>query len=921
MSLLRNLSDGLRSLFRKERVSEELDEELNDFLEMAAEEKMKQGMSRRDALRAVRLERGSLEVTKQVVRSAGWESFVETLLWDTRHALRRLRMAPAFTIATVLTLALGIGATTSIFTLVHAVLLKSLPVTSPSELYRLGRESRCCYQGGYSQEKEFSLVSYHLYKYFRENTKGFSELAAFPAFEPLFGVRRSGSSDVAQSYPGEFVSGNYFTMFGIRAYVGRVLTASDDLAGAPAVAVMSYRLWGGKYGSDPSVVGGAFNINDKPFIVVGITPPGFFGDSLRNTPPDFFLPLNTEPFVQTDADLNKVDTHWLELIGRIQPGATRASIEAEMRVELKQWLRSHWGEMSANERAKFPNQTLYLSPGGGGITSMREQYEHWLLILMTVSGFVLLIVCANVANLMLVRGMERRRQISLSMALGAQTSRVVSQPLIESILLSLFGGAAGLVVAFAGTRLILHFAFPSFSGFATVPISALPSIPVLLFAFVTSLLTGVVFGIAPAWMTTRVDPIEALRGASRSSDRTGSLPRKTLVVFQAALSLVLLSASGLLTTALQRLENQDLGFNQDRRIVANINPRLAGYRTDQLSSLYRRIHDSMAAIPGVSSVALCQYSPLSGGAWGAGIWVDGHPTPGPDDDNSASWDRVTAGYFDVIGTPITKGRGLTEQDTATSRNVAVINEVFARKFFNNEDPIGKHFGRKPEANREFEVVGVTKDARYVTFNLDQPSNPFFFLPEAQAEYSQGNLGSLFLHDIVILTRPQASLSIAQVSQAMALVDPNLPIISIRTLREQVATQFAQQRLIARLTSFFGVLSLVLASIGLYGVTAYNAGRRVTEIGVRMALGAKRRSVVALILRGAFALIVCGLIFGVALALATARVLKGELYGFNPYDPMVIAIAVVVLALSALIATLIPAFRASSVSPAEALRSE
>src|SRR6266403_4766353 len=420
MSLLRNITSGLRSLFRKDQVGRELNEELGTYLEMAADEKMKQGMSPTDAVRAVRLERGSLEVTKEVVRSAGWESFVETCCQDLRLALRRLRMAPAFTIATILTLALGIGATTSIFTLVHAVLLKSLPVANPSELYRLGKESRCCYQGGYSQDKEFSFVSYDLYKYFRDHTKGFSELAAFPAPEPLFGVRRAGTSQAAQSYPGEFVSGNYFTMFGIKAYAGRALTDGDDQLSAPPVAVMSYRLWQEKYGSDPSVIGSVFNLNDKPFTVVGITPPGFFGDSLRNTPPDFFLPLNSEPLVEVDADLNKYDTHWLELIGRIQPETTPASVEAEMRVELKQWLRSHWGEMSANDRAKFPNQTLYLSPGGAGITSMREQYEPWLQILMIVSGFVLLIVCANVANLMLVRGMERRRQISLSMALGAQ---------------------------------------------------------------------------------------------------------------------------------------------------------------------------------------------------------------------------------------------------------------------------------------------------------------------------------------------------------------------------------------------------------------------------------------------------------------------------------------------------------------------
>src|SRR5258706_4112405 len=353
MSVLRNIASGLRSLFRKEQASHELDEELNGFLEMAAEEKMKHGMTRKDALGAVRLERGSLAVTKEVVRSAGWESFVETLLWDTRHALRRLRMAPAFTSATVLTLALGIGATTSIFTLVHAVLLKSLPVANPAELYRLGREARCCYFGGYSQDKEFSLVSYDLYKYLRDNTKGVAELAAFPPSSPLFGVRRSGSPEAAQSSPGEFVSGNYFAMFGIGAYAGRTLTARDDQAGAPPVAVMSYRLWQERYASDPSVIGSTFNVDEKPFTVVGISPPGFFGDSLRSTPPDFFLPLNTEPLVAVDADLNKYDTHWLALIGRIQPGANPAPIEAEMRVELKEWLRSHWDEMSVNDRARF----------------------------------------------------------------------------------------------------------------------------------------------------------------------------------------------------------------------------------------------------------------------------------------------------------------------------------------------------------------------------------------------------------------------------------------------------------------------------------------------------------------------------------------------------------------------------------------
>ncbi len=921
MKALRRFLRRLAATSMRRKNEDRLREEFEEHLALQTEENLRSALPPEEARRQAVLKFGAVESFKEEYRDERGLPFMETLLQDARYALRRLRNAPAFTIATVLTLALGIGATTSIFTLVYAVLLKSLPVANPDELYRLGKKSRCCYQGGYSQEKEFSLVSYDLYKYLRDNTKGFSELAAFPSIQVLFGVRRSGSAEAAQTYPGEFVSGNYFTMFGIGAYAGRTLTATDDRPGAPPVAVMSYRLWRDRYGSDPSVIGAVFNVNDKALTVVGIAPPGFFGDTLRNTPPDFFLPLNTEPLVEVDADLNKYDTHWLELIGRIQPGAKPSSIEADMRVGLKQWLRSHWGEMSANDRAKYPKQTLFLSPGGAGIASMREQYEHWLRILMAVTGFVLLIVCANVANLMLVCGMERRRETSLSMALGARASRLVRQALTESILLSVFGGAAGLAIAFAGTRLILHFAFPPSAGFAGAPIAASPSMPVLLFAAAVSLIAGIAFGIAPAWMATRVDPMEALRGGNRSAARAGSVPRKALVVFQAALSLVLLSASGLLTTALHRLESQDLGFDRDRRIVANVNPRLAGYRTDRLPALYRRIHDSIASVPGVTSAALCLYSPQSGGGWGAGVWVDGHPAPGPNDDNSAVWDRVTAGYFDVVGTPLVRGRGITVQDTSTSLKVAVVDESFARKFFTNENPIGKHFGQKPEAAHEFEVVGVVKDARYLTYNLDRSIRPTFFLPAAQADYTQSNLGSLFLHDIVIRTGPGAGPSIASVLKAVATVDPNLPVISIRALKEQVSVQFTQQRLLARLTSFFGVLSLVLASIGIYGVTAYNAGRRVNEIGVRMALGANRRDVFTLILRGALALISFGLLLGVPLALAAGRLLGSQLYGINRYDPMILALAILVLVTSALVAALIPAFRASSISPSQALRAD
>lgn len=854
MRSLRRFFRRLGSWVETQRAEERLQAEIEEHLALLTAENLGAGLPPAEARRQALLQFGGVEAMKQSYREQRGLPLLDALAQDARYALRRLRMAPAFTAATVLTLALGIGATTAIFTLVHAVLLQSLPVADPAALYRLGRESRCCYTAGYSQEKEFSLVSYDLYRFLRDNTHGFAELAAFPAIEPLFGVRRAGTAEAAQSYPGEFVSGNYFRAFGITAYAGRALIPGDDRPGAPPVAVMSYRLWREAYAGDPSVVGSAFLLDGKPFTVVGVTPPGFFSETLRSTPPDFYLPLNTEPFVEADADLNKYDTHWLNLIGRILPGLAPAAVEAEMRVRLKQWLQAHWNEMSPNDRIRFPEQTLYLVPGGAGITSMRERYEHWLKILMAVTGFVLLIVCANVANLMLVRSLERRRQTALSMALGAQLSRVLRAPLMESVLLSLGGGAAGLAIALAGTRLILNFTFPAVPGLGGVPIDAAPSMPVLWFAFLISLATGVAFGVAPAVMAARVDPIEALRGSGRATARMGGGPRKTLVVLQAALSLVLLSASGLLTAALQKLQNQDLGFELDRRIVIKMNPRLAGYHTAQLPVLYRRIREALAAVPGVASVAICFYSPLTGGGSGSGVWVAGAPPPGPRDRINSSWDRVTAGYFDVIGTPVLEGRGLTNEDTAESRKVAVISEAFARKFFRKQDPIGQHFGRRPELSHEFEVVGVVKDARYREEDLEQPIGPYYFLPEAQAEYERTDLGSLFLKDIVIVSRPGTAVAPAQLRRAMASVDPNLPLVSIHSLREQVSEQFRQQRLIARLTSLFGILSLVLASIGLYGVTAYNASRRSGEMGVRMALGANRGDVVRLVLRGAFGLI-------------------------------------------------------------------
>ena len=899
--------------------------EMQDHIEHQTAEYIHAGLDAQEARRRAILKFGSRTVARETYRDGGGLPVFEVLLQDTRHAFRRLRRAPIFSTTTILTIALGMGATTAIFSLVYAVLLKPLSVADPGDLVRLGKTSQCCYTGGYAQDPEFAIVSYDLYTYFRDHTDGFFELAAFGASETGYGVRRSGSSAPAFSDVGELVSGNYFQMFKLQPVAGRLLTPADDRTNAPPVAVMSYRLWLQRYGSDPSVVGSSFHLNGKPFTVVGIAPPSFFGDSLRSSPPDFFVPLMTgDP--APDGDRANPSLAWLQIIGRKRPGFTAASLQARMRVELKQWLRSHWGQMNANERAVFPRQTLNLAPGGAGITGMREQYEQWLRTLMLVSGFVLLIVCANVANLMLVRSMQRRRQMAVSIALGARPGALMRQAFTESLLLSLCGGALGLAIAFEGTRFIVNFAFPRLGEMAGVPIDPSPSLAVLAFVFVLSLVTGIVFGIAPAWVSGQIAPIEALRGGQRSTARTGSIPRKVLVSLQAALALILVSASGLLTVGLHSYEHQDFGFQTDRRLIVSFDPRLAGYEPDQLHPLYGRIEEAFRRIPGVDGVTLAVYTPLTGNNWGSGVWINRHNPPGPNEDADSSWTRATPNFLASIGDPIVRGRELDERDTADSEHTAVINVAFAHKFFPHEDPIGKYFGWAGDSSTRYRIVGVAKDARYLTSDLDRPIKPFFFLPEGQRDYDKTTgkeraSGSNYMRNIVVVERPGLSVPSDAIRRALASVDPALPITTILTFRQQVEEVFRPTKLMARLTSFFGLLSIVLSSIGLYGIAAYSAGQRTSEIGIRMALGAAPHHAAALLLRGPFTLIIIGLAVGFPVTFAIAGALSDQTFGGDSHVAAVNATAILVLAMTGFLAALIPALRASSISPCEALRAE
>jgi putative ABC transport system permease protein len=843
------------------------------------------------------------------------------LMEDARYALRQFANAPGFTATAVLTLALGIGATTAIFTLVHAVLLKSLPVVKPRELYRVGDVENCCVNGGL--QDDWSLFSYDKYKMFRDQTPGFIELAAFQAGGSLVGARRSGSNQPAESQRIEFVSGNYFAMFGIGAFAGRVLTMQDDHKGADPVVVMSYRTWQQKYGQDPSVVGSSFTLNGQPFTVVGITPPGYFGDRLQGTPA-FWIPLSDEAVIDSTRNLLDFPTSdWLDVIGRIKPGADVKNIEAHMQVELQQWLLSPVSKLQPGEREMVPKQTLHLSPGGAGVQMLRDEYQSGLHLLMWVSGLVLLIACANVANLMLVRATTRKQQTSIRAALGAPRSRQIGLVLTESTVLALLGGIAGIAFAFAGTRLILHLAFRK----NYVAIQATPSLPVLGFTFIVALLTGILFGVAPAWMTLAANPADALRGANRSTGRNRGWTQKSLVVVQAAMSLVLLAAAALLTQSLKNMQHQNFGFETANRYILHIDPSMAGYKTSQLEAFYRQLHENLAAIPGVTQVSFSLYSPMEGDNWGETVFMEGQAPPPPDSDqNNSSWLRVSSGYFDTIGTKIIQGRAITEQDTATTQRVAVVNQTFAKRFFKNDTAIGKHFGDLDmKYAGAYEIVGVTEDTQY--WDPTDKIRPVFFLPSTQRMAFDDQRAITFedsnhyLNAVELKTAGSVAGLEAQVRRALAQLNPDLTVIDFVPFAEQVKSNFAQAEMIVTLTSLFGFLALILASIGLYGVTAYSVERRTSEIGIRMALGADRLNVLQLVLRGAFLQVAIGLAIGIPAAILAGHAMASQLFGVKPYDPNALLLTIGVLSFAAFVAAVVPARKAASLDPMRALRTE
>src|SRR5690348_2149156 len=708
-----------------------------------------------------------------------------------RYALRQFRLSPVFTAAAVLTLALGIGGTTAIFTLIHAVMLRSLPVSDPGKLYRVGDGDDCCVEGG--PQDQWGMFSFALYQRLKTQTPEFEEVAAFQAGRWRLSVRRQGVESAARPLRSEYVSGSYFSTLGVRAFGGRMLTPEDDTPASAPVAVLSHRVWETTYAADPSVVGSIFVVEGHPFTIIGVAPPGFFGETLQSDPPDIWLPLQQEPMLDGQGGLlHQSISAWLRMIGRLRPGASVDGMAPRLTGALRQWMQYDSGYPSnwmPDVIKMLPKQFINVIPAGAGVAVMKEEYGRSLQILLSVCGLVLLIACSNVANLLLARGVARRGQTAVRLAVGATPGQIVTQALTESILLAIGGGIVGLLVAMAAARLLLALAFHS-SHF--LPISVMPSLVVLAFAFGLALVTGIIFGAAPAWLATRTDPAEALRGSGRGTRDRSGFTRKALLVVQATLSVVLVAGATMLARSLNKLERQEFGYQIPERVLVELHDPPATYSQAKLASLYRQLEERLNALPGVRGAGLAMYNPLTDN-WGELILVAGHPAPKFNEEAGASWDRVSANYLQDLGVSLSRGRYFSAADNETTSPVAVVNEAFVKRFFKkDENPLDQHFGLDlPEYSGTFRIVGVVRDAKFAGFALSQPARAMFYVPLAQTvDYKHElmkklELRSHFINGIMLVTQASPGVLEPQLTKMLAEVDPTLTITSVRTLQQQV----------------------------------------------------------------------------------------------------------------------------------------
>ncbi|HET8947764.1 MAG TPA: ABC transporter permease [Candidatus Polarisedimenticolia bacterium] len=837
---------------------------------------------------------------------------MEQFLQDLKYGARMLRKRPGFTVVAVLTLALGIGANTAIFSSVNAILLQPLPLPERDRLVLFSDTTGEGTSQGSPRDGVWERYSMASYRHFVKSVPAFEDLAAFRSGESRLNVigEKDGATESLLA-SGHLVSGNYFRLLGVDAEMGRALTPDDDRDGAPPAAVVSHAWWTAHGAGDRSTVGRTVTVNGLPLTIVGVMPERFFGLRIRRAP-DFWIPLAFQPRIErTDSFLTNRDVYWLNMVGRLKPGTTLQEASAQANTALKQYLRSEGGTTPADDwKDAIERGAVRLAPGGSGISGLRVYYGQPLKVLMVVAGFVLLIACANLTNLLLSRATERRGEIAMRLALGAGRGRLIRQVMTESLMLAVLGGAAGLLLALWGVEALRSLVSKS------APIDVGLNLPVLGFTAAVSILAGVLFGLAPALRAGKADLITAMRargeGGGAGRLRTGLAP--VLVVTQVALSLVLLAGSGLLVRSLMNLAGADVGFQRDGVVIVDIDTRVAGLAPHELGDYYRRLIERIAAIPAVTSATVATYSPMSGSTRNNSLTIEGR-TAAPGEDVSSDTILVAPGFASTLRIPIVRGRVVEERDGPAAPKVAFVNEAFARAYFPGTDPIGRRvaIGDEPE-NPRYEIVGVVGDARYE--NPREPASRTMFLALLQAQDQ-----SAYSSDLEVRTSGDPMTAVPEIRRAVSEVDARVPIATVTSLRQQVTSSVGPEMLLAQLVSTFSLLALVLASVGLYGVVSQAVARRTNEMGIRMALGADRRRILGMVLREAGLLILVGLALGIPGAALAARVLTTQLYGVTPADPATLALSAAVLLAVALLAGYIPARRASRVDPLVALRAE
>jgi predicted permease len=835
------------------------------------------------------------------------------MLQDLIYAFRSLRRAPGYALMMVLTLALGIGANTAIFTLVNAVMLKTLPVSHPEQLVLF---SDMTGEGTSLEDTprvgEWKRFSYASYVYLHGHNQSFEDIAALRSGVSRLSVRRANTEGTAATRAsGHLVGGNFFSVLGTGAMRGRVLTPEDDKAGAPPAAVMSHRYWKDQLNSDPTIVGQSFVIIGTIFTVVGVTPPEFFGERVRR-PPDFWLPLAFHPQIELrESFLEDNQAYFLMLLGRLKPGVDMDQANATVNLALRQFLTEQAGsELTDQRRQGIQNTYVKLVEGKGGISGLRNRYSQPLQMLMAVVAIVLLVACANVGSLLLARATARKAEISLRMALGASRWRIVRQLLTESLLLAAIGGICGVLLAQWGVTILVNLVAKE------SPLNTTPDATVLAFTIGVSIVSGLLFGLIPALRASKTDLATAMKEKARTGGRLWRFNLSSaMVVLQVGLSMVLLTGAGLFARSLLNLQRENVGFDQSNMLLAGIDARLAGYKPTELAALYQQVLERVGSLPNVRSVSMATYSPMSGSQRSSSIEVPGY-TPPPGEGQVVEDVLTGPNYAATLGIPLLRGRELNIRDTAAGPRVAVVNETFANTYFKDQNPIGRTFtfDDETDAGAQLEIVGVIADIK--SEDAREKPNAAVYRPilqiQGQAAYSV---------NVQVRTNGDASSFAGPFRQAITGIDDKIPIYDVTTMEEQVQENLKQDRLITQLVSFFGALALILASIGLYGVMAHGVARRTNEIGIRMALGARGGSIAWMILRETLVLVLLGLVIGVPTALFAARFVSSQLFGLQSADPAALISAAVVLTLVALLAGYFPARRASRVNPLTALRYE